>query len=120
MLSRMRLSLIVPVLLGFGQVLYAGTAVAAVACPPTSGGHHLRRMGGGSLYLGRPQDNMVQAPASTQGGANGYVNTWRFSNAENLTLICRYEGTQAAVTLPLSAGSRTCRQEAASSIFVCQ
>ncbi len=120
MLSRVRLSSIVAVLLGFGQVLSAGAAVAAVACPPTSGGHHLRRVDGGSLYLGRPEDNILQTPASTQKGANGSVNTWRFRNAESLTLVCRYEGSQAAVTLPLSAGMKACRQEAASSSFVCQ
>lgn len=120
MLSHMRRSVIVPVVLGLAQGLSAGVAVAGVACPPTSGGHHLRRVDGGSLYLGRPEDNILQAPASTQKGANGSVNTWRFSNAENLTLVCRYEGSQAAVTLPLSAGLKTCRQEAASSSFVCQ
>ncbi len=120
MLSHMRRSAIVLGTLGFLQMLAAGVAAAAVACPPTSGGHHLRRVDGGSLYLGRPEDNILQTPASTQKGANGAVNTWRFSSAENLNLVCRYEGTQAAVTLPLSSGMRMCRQDAASSSFVCQ
>jgi hypothetical protein len=121
MLSHMRRSLIVPVLVGLSQIASVATAAAAtVGCPPTVGGHHLRRTDGGSLYLGRPEDNVLQTPATTQQGPNGSVNTWRFGNAENLTLVCQYEGTQTPVVVRLLPGMQSCRQEARTSSFACQ
>ena len=120
MLSHMRRSLIIPVLVGLSQLASAAIAAAAVGCPPTVGGHHLRTTDGASLYLGRPEDNMLQAPATTMQGPNGYVNIWRFGNAENLTLVCQYEGTRTPVEVRLSAGMKSCRQEAHAGSFVCQ
>jgi len=48
------------------------------------------------------------------------VNTWRFGNAENLTLVCQYEGTQTPVVVRLLPGMQSCRQEARTSSFACQ
>lgn len=94
--------------------------MAAVQCPTISAGHPLRLLGGGSLYLGRVQDNMRSAPDNTQPGPNGAVNTWRFRNAEDYTLICSYEGTQTVVALPLTPDIKICRQEPRTRSFACQ
>lgn len=104
--------------LAFLGSVWAGTVSAAVQCPATSGGHPLRAAGGGDLYEGPVQDNATLAPRNSRQGPGGWVNTWQFSASPNVTLVCRYEGTQARVVLPLTLEIRTCRQDARS--FVCQ
>ena len=63
---------------------------------------------------------MVQAPDGTERGPNGSVTTWRFRSGEDLKLVCRYDGTQDAVVLPLTREMKICRQEARIRSFVCQ
>lgn len=120
MLSHMRLKRLSLACIGAICIASPNSAIAAVQCPTISAGHPLRLLGGGSLYLGRVQDNMRSAPDSTQPGPNGAVNTWLFRNAEDYTLICSYEGTQAVVALPLTPDIKVCRQEPRTRSFVCQ
>lgn len=87
-------------------VLASGAANAAVQCPPSLHGHDLRLNDGGSLYLGNPADMMLQAPDETKRGTTGPINTWRFKSAQGMNLVCKYDGTQEAVTLPLPGASR--------------
>ena len=106
--------------LGLALFTTAGTAAAAVQCPAVSAGRPLRVTDGGTLYLGRVQDKMLSSPDGTQQGPNGSVNTWRFRHAEDYTLVCRYDGTQAVVSFPLTSEIKVCRQEARIRSFVCQ
>lgn len=115
MSSRMRLSVAATAALG---VLSAGMAHAAVQCPPTSGGHPLRTVGGGTLFQGPILDNATLAPDSTQQGPTGWVNTWHFRDASGITLVCRYQGSQTPEVFALTRDVTGCRQDAHS--FVCK
>lgn len=101
-------------------MLTAVAASAAVQCPPSLHGHDLRLNDGGSLYLGNPADMMLQAPDETKRGTTGPINTWRFKSAQGINLVCKYDGTQEAVSLALPASVKSCRQDARSLSFVCQ
>lgn len=120
MSSLIRVNLLAAALLTLMCAGPTASASAAVHCPSVAGGRQLRMMGGGSLYLGNPAANMVQAPDGTEQGPNGPVTTWRFRSGEELKLVCRYDGTQAAVVLPLAREMKICRQEARIRSFVCQ
>ncbi len=101
-----------------GLLLASGSAWAAVQCPPSSDGHGIRALEGGTLYEGRIADNAMLAPSGTQSGPDGWVNIWRFMASPDVTLICRYEGIAAPVRVGLTPDIRTCRQDARS--FVCR
>lgn len=94
------------------------TSYAAVQCPPASGGQPLRQSGGGTLYEGPVQDSAALAPSNTRQGPGGWVNTWQFTSAPDVTLVCRYGGSQPSLALTLTRDIRTCQQDARS--FVCQ
>lgn len=99
--------------------LWTGGASAAVQCPPTSGGHPLRASGSGDLYEGPLENAAVLAPDGTRQGPGGWVNTWTFGGpADGVTLVCHYEGTRAKERSKLTAGTKSCRQDARS--FVCR
>ncbi len=115
MSSRMRPDLTALVALA---LIASSVAHAAVQCPSTLGGHPLRPSGGGTLYEGPVRDNAALAPDNTRQGPGGWVNTWRFTAAPDVTLVCRYQGIQASEQVPLTRDIRTCRQDVRS--FVCQ
>ena len=96
----------------------AGISYAAVQCPPVSGGQPLRQSGGGTLYEGPVRDNAALAPMNTRQGSGGWVNTWRFTGVPDVTLVCRYGGSQPSLALSLTREIRSCQQDARS--FVCQ
>lgn len=97
---------------------FGGASYAAVQCPPVSGGQPLRQSGGGTLYEGPVQDNAALAPSNTRQGPGGWVNTWRFVSVPDVTLVCRYGGSQPSLALPLTREVRSCQQDARS--FICQ
>ena len=94
------------------------TVQAATMCPAIAGGHPLRALGGGTLYEGPVKDNASLAPDESRAVRGGFVNTWKFDAAPNVTLVCQYEGASPAVSIVLPKEIRSCRQDAKS--FVCQ
>lgn len=93
---------------------------AASECPAQLDGHRLRMSVGGSLYLGDPVDNMLQAPDGTHPGPNGPVNVWTFHGGSGLTLICHYDGVRKPVSLMLTADVSSCRQDVNARTFICK
>lgn len=111
-----RVSLTVVLLSGWA----IGTAHAAVQCPASMQGHDLRLVDGGSIFLGSPSDQMLQAPDVTTRGTTGPINTWNFKSAEGMVLVCKYDKIQDQFTARLPASIKSCRQDARSLSFVCQ
>ena len=95
-----------------------GAAHAAVECPSSSGGHRLARMGGASLYQGDPAARMDLAPDRQAADMRG-SNVWMTPNPGELTLVCRYDGSQSPVVLRLPPGIRSCTQNLAARTFTC-
>lgn len=101
-----------------GLVLFGAPALAAVQCAPSLSGHPLRTSGGGTLFDGPVRDNASLAPDSTQQVRGTWVNTWRLGPSQQVTLLCRYQGTNEVAAHVLPSNVRSCRQDPSS--FVCQ
>lgn len=101
-----------------GLALFGAPALAAVQCAPSLSGHPLRTSGGGTLFDGPVHDNASLAPDGTQQLRGTWVNTWRLGQGQQVTLVCRYQGTQEVAAHVLPANVRLCRQDPSS--FVCQ
>lgn len=100
-----------------GAVSPASPLSASLACPATSSGRPLSKLGTGTLFDGNPADLVSLAPGDTKAGAGGsFVNTWRLPAGGSYVLVCRYSGTPD-LPLPLSSAAHVCRQDLKS--FVC-
>ena len=101
-----------------GFAILGTPALAAVQCAQSLAGHPLRTSGGGTLFDGAVSDNASLAPDNTQQIRGTWANTWRLGQGQQVTLVCRYQGTQEVASHVLPPNVRSCRQDPSS--FVCQ
>ena len=101
-----------------GFAILGTPALAAVQCAQSLAGHPLRTSGGGTLFDGAVSDNASLAPDNTQQIRGTWANTWRLGQGQQVTLVCRYQGTQEVASHFLPPNVRSCRQDPSS--FVCR
>jgi hypothetical protein len=109
------LSLIVALLL-----LGAGSARAAVECPAAVNGHPLASLDGVVVFDGPPEKNIMLAPASTRppSSPKGWQNTWTFTSAHGIVVVCRYAGISDVKVINLPDSITICNQTKSS--FACR
>lgn len=95
-----------------------GAAQAEVACPATSNGHGLLKMGGGRLFDGSLEDNAVLAP-DRQATASYPYNFYSIPDPSHVTLVCSYGKATAPVILKLTPDAHRCLQNVNTGGFRC-